>query len=151
MRHSLTKGSVLARFGPGILGLTIMVLAVGSSFSPLVVTTAAASTAGLEAQIARDKKELSNCVNCESADTNQGQADIQALTNKITAAEARLSTLAAPDQSNPSTALNATSAADGVSSSAPVSPQTESQAGEEPAETPDFPGPTRGRIVDILV
>ena len=151
MRHSLTKGSVLARFGFDILGLHFMVSAIGASFSSSVVASTAASTAGIEAQIARDKKELSNCVNCESADTKQGQADIQALTNKINAAEARLSTLAALEQSNPSTVLNATSASDGVSPSALVSPLAESQAGDGPAETLDSSGPTKGRIVDVLV
>ena len=40
------------------------------------------SKACIEAEIARDKK-LSICINCESAETQQGQEDILALPNKI--------------------------------------------------------------------
>lgn len=71
-----------------------MVAAIGSSPAFTVATQPATSSAGIEAQIARDKKELSNCVNCASAETKQGQADIQALSSKISAAEARLQEVA---------------------------------------------------------
>lgn len=47
-------------------------------------------TAGLEAQIQRYKKQLSDCIHCESSKTAQGQADIEALSAKITAAKARV-------------------------------------------------------------
>lgn len=71
-----------------------MVFAVGASptFSipSNASSTSIASAAGIEAQIARDQKELANCINCESAETKQGQADIQALTNRISVARARL-------------------------------------------------------------
>jgi hypothetical protein len=66
-----------------------MVAAIGSSTftSPSV---AASPTAGLEAQIARYQKQLSDCVNCDSANTLQGKENIQQLSNKISAAKARI-------------------------------------------------------------
>ena len=67
-----------------------MVSAVGSFPIPSAVSTTVASTAAIEAQIARYKQELSNCVNCETAKTMQGKANIQALTSKISILESRL-------------------------------------------------------------
>lgn len=93
-----------------------MVSAVGSSptFNPSFNTTSttAASTAGIEAQIARDQKELANCVNCASAETKQGQADIQALTNKISVAKARLEQITAANPADQAIAVNLANASD---------------------------------------
>ena len=51
---------------------------------------AAVSAAGLEAQLARLQKELSECVNCASANTTEGKAKIQAISDKISVVNARL-------------------------------------------------------------
>lgn len=57
-----------------------------------------ASTAGLDAQIIRYKKELADCVNCASASTAEGKAAIAAAANKVGAAEARIESMTAPNQ-----------------------------------------------------
>ncbi len=48
------------------------------------------ASAGLEAQLSRLQKELSDCVNCDSAKTTEGKAKIQAIEGKINAIQARL-------------------------------------------------------------
>lgn len=67
-----------------------MIPATGTS--PVVNTTppSGASTASAEAELARYRKQLADCVSCETADTKQGKADIQEISNKIKIAEARL-------------------------------------------------------------
>lgn len=67
-----------------------MVSAVGSSpaFSTLPAT--GASTAGVEAELVRYKKELSGWVNCASANTTEGKRKIQEIASKISAAEVRI-------------------------------------------------------------
>lgn len=69
-----------------------MVAAIGSGTLPtsLAASTATSPTSGLEAQIVRYQKELSDCVNCDSANTAQGKETIQAISNKISAARARI-------------------------------------------------------------
>lgn len=67
-----------------------MVSAVGSAFASNPVPDPVTTTAGIEAQIARYKKELSDCVNCESAKTTEGKAEIAAIASKISTAEARI-------------------------------------------------------------
>ena len=59
-----------------------MIRSIGSSLGQNLHSTAK-STAGLDAQIAAYKKELSNCINCESAKTAKGKANIQNISNKI--------------------------------------------------------------------
>jgi hypothetical protein len=66
-----------------------MVAAIGSSafsgnYSPV------SPTAGLEAQIAQYQRQLSDCVNCDSANTLQGKETIQAISSKISTAKARV-------------------------------------------------------------
>jgi peptidoglycan hydrolase CwlO-like protein len=81
-----------------------MVAAIGSSpvLNPTPVT--GTSTGGLDAQLARYKQELSDCVNCASAKTASGKAEIAAIASKISAAEARIEKLAvAKPHSTPAT------------------------------------------------
>jgi hypothetical protein len=66
-----------------------MVAAIGSSTLPSS-STSVSPTAGLEAQIIRYQKQLSDCVNCDSANTAQGKENIQAISNKISAARAKI-------------------------------------------------------------
>lgn len=126
-----------------------MVSAIGSSPADYAASSVAASTAGIEAQLSRYKKELSDCVSCSTADTPEGKAQIQELSNKINLAEARLADvdnvkqLTKPEESGPSTPINAQkdpnkhnpSAAD--SRSLDTTPQTNS------------PDATTGRFLDV--
>ena len=62
-------------------------------------------TTGLDAQIARYKKELSDCVNCESAKTAKGKAKIQAISDKLTALTAQTENAAKPKDTNQLTTM----------------------------------------------
>ncbi len=53
-----------------------------------------AASAGLEAQLARLQKELSECVNCDSAKTSDGKVKIQTVFDKISGIKAQLETIA---------------------------------------------------------
>lgn len=66
-----------------------MVAAIGSTALP-GSGASASPTAGLEAQVIRYQKQLSDCVNCDSANTAQGKETIQQVSNKISAAKARI-------------------------------------------------------------
>ena len=57
-------------------------------------------TTGLDAQIARYKMELSDCVNCESAKTAKGKTKIQAISDKLTALTAQTENAAKPQDTN---------------------------------------------------
>lgn len=76
-----------------------MVASIGSSTS-FSYTPTAKPTAGLEAQIARYKKELSNCVNCDSAKTSEGKTNIQALSNKISSLTSQIQEISKSKQVN---------------------------------------------------
>lgn len=69
-----------------------MVQTVGSvnslvSASPLAP---GATVAGLEARLTQYQKQLSDCVNCESAKTSKGKEDIRDLSGKIGELKARI-------------------------------------------------------------
>lgn len=66
-----------------------MIQAIGSSGSPPLPRTPG-SPAGLEVQLARLQSELSDCVNCASANTAEGKAKIQELSNQINSIRARI-------------------------------------------------------------
>lgn len=138
-----------------------MVSAVGSSTTYNVAHTSVVSTAGIEAQIARDEKELANCVNCVSAETKQGQADIQALSNKINLAKARLEQITTdkPGEqagaSNP--AINNEARVSGTTVSAIASDSNaaasiaEYRADDNSATAANAPDAISGRLVDEYV
>jgi hypothetical protein len=71
-----------------------MVSAIGSSTFPSPASNSG-STSGLEAQIARYQQELSNCVNCSTANTLEGKEKIQSLSNKISALRIRIQEISA--------------------------------------------------------
>lgn len=78
-------------------------------------------TAGIEAQINRYKKELSGCVNCSTANTREGRENIQAISNKISASQARLDEItAAKSSTRPATASSITSPDITASKNAPA-------------------------------
>ncbi|MBZ0091413.1 MAG: hypothetical protein K8F27_04220, partial [Sulfuricellaceae bacterium] len=64
-----------------------MVQAIGSSAASGAVGSGA-SSAGLDAQLARYQKELSDCVNCSSAKTPEGKRAIQAAADKVSVVKA---------------------------------------------------------------
>lgn len=61
-----------------------MVTSIGSSVGSSLASTVK-PIAGLDAQILQYKKELMDCVTCESSKTTKGKAHIQALSAKINA------------------------------------------------------------------
>lgn len=72
--------------------------------------------ASLEAQLARYQQELSNCVNCDSANTAEGKETIQALSNKISSVKARIEAIenAKPATPNTTTITHASTTGDPV-------------------------------------
>jgi len=85
-----------------------MISSIGS-FTAYAFDSTAKPTAGRDAQIARYKKELSDCVNCESAKTVKGKANIKAITGKITALTAEAEKTAKSSKgANQEPALSAT-------------------------------------------
>ena len=82
-----------------------MVAAVGSS--PIsAMPSGGFGTAGLEAQIARYEKQLSDCVNCSSAKTPEGKKAIEEISNKISATRARIDqVLSAKEVAQPAAAV----------------------------------------------
>lgn len=69
-----------------------MINAIGSSFS---TGTSGPSAAGLEAQLTRYQKQLSDCVNCaETSKTPQGQETARSLSDKISQIKAQLDAVA---------------------------------------------------------
>jgi hypothetical protein len=90
----------------------VMASAIGSLPSPGVVPTPVSSTAGTEAQIARYRKELADCVNCESANTTEGKAAIAAAASKVSIAEARIAGMSASSQGSLTDTSTATKSSD---------------------------------------
>ena len=92
-----------------------MVAAIGTTSSPAgYEISASGSISGLEAQLARYQKELSNCVNCDSAKTAKGKENIQAISGKISSIQTRIEKIQntppakPPSESNTSTAQTTT-------------------------------------------
>jgi len=48
------------------------------------------SRVSLDAEVARYRKELANCVNCPTSSTPEGKANIQEISNKISVDQARI-------------------------------------------------------------
>jgi len=97
-----------------------MVSAIGSS--PGFSSAATGSSAvGLEAQLARYQKVLSECVSCDSAKTREGKQNIQDVSSKISAVKARIEELAAAKSNAQPVTLGTLAAGSGAngSSSAP--------------------------------
>jgi hypothetical protein len=81
---------------------------------------AARSVAALQAQLAQYQKQLSDCVNCASSSTREGQAQIQALSSKIAAVRGQINAAAAAQQASqaPQRQLQPTAVTDAGSSQA---------------------------------
>jgi len=74
------------------------VSAIGSLPTSGTAPVPGSSTAGIEAQITRYKKELADCVNCGSANTTEGKAAIEAAARKVSIAEARIEKISKSSQ-----------------------------------------------------
>lgn len=64
------------------------------------------SVAGLEAQLERYRKELSNCVNCSSSKTPEGKEKIQSISGKISTLQSRIEEITRTKAATESTELN---------------------------------------------
>lgn len=126
-----------------------MVSAIDSSSVSAYAAPVVTSTAGIEAEIARYKKELSSCLNCESADTKQGQADIQSLSNKISIAEARLKESAMASSGSQVAALNQVAEGDKVVDPNLATSLAESDANAQPPTSLEPYESTIGRLLDV--
>lgn len=76
-----------------------MVQAIGSSAGSGAISTGAAA-AGLEAQLTRYQKQLSECVNCASSRTAEGKAEIEAISARISEVRARIEKVTSPNAGN---------------------------------------------------
>jgi hypothetical protein len=115
-----------------------MVAAIGSA-TVSAMSGGSFGTAGLEAQIARYEKQLSDCVNCASAKTPEGKKAIAEISNKISATRARVDEMQATKQvAQPL----ATKAAAGDASKSAVMPDT--------AASPKQSYSTVGSLVDLF-
>jgi hypothetical protein len=92
-----------------------MLSAIGSPSTPGIAPLPGSSTAGIEAQLNRYKKELADCVSCASASTPEGKAAIAAAASKVSNAEARIEKIAASNPGSPAAS---------VQSAPPTSSQT---------------------------
>ncbi len=78
-----------------------MINAIGSSSpSPSPDKTSLASAAALAAELARYQRQLSDCINCSSANTPESRAKAQALSDKIAATKTQIDKATTPDTSN---------------------------------------------------
>ena len=73
--------------------MSASVAAAGYAASYSSSSNPALSAASLQAQIAVYQRQLSDCVNCSSANTIQGRNDIQQISSKISAAKAQIQQL----------------------------------------------------------
>ncbi len=81
------------------------------------------TAAGIQAQIAIYQRQLSDCVNCSSADTIEGKTQIQEISSKISTAKAQIQQIS--DQAPPKTsASNATTSANASVNAVANSPVT---------------------------
>ncbi|MDQ1831184.1 hypothetical protein [Massilia scottii] len=92
-----------------------MAQAIASSTSSAAYADGAGkpSPVTLQAQLQRYQQQLSDCVNCASADTAQGKSDIQAIAARITQVQQRIaqeSGAAATPATATASALSATPA-----------------------------------------
>jgi len=126
-----------------------MVSAIGSSPASGFTPAPVSSTAGLEAQIIRYKKELSDCVNCASANTTEGKAAIAAAASKVSAAEARIKSIAVTNQSSPADAARTTSAQDSTAKTYEGGLTYELSAGGTSGAALKFSDASTGSRVDV--
>lgn len=129
-----------------------MVAALGSS-TALHSLGSGASLVGLEAQVARYEKELSNCVNCASSKTSEGKAEIAAISAKIQTLKSRMAEVSQAKSSDRSLKSEAQTPEHRVISGAVVNASAASDkkggdgvsSGARPANIPGI-----GGVVDVF-
>lgn len=124
-----------------------MVSAIASSPASSATPTTGTSTAGIEAQIVRYKKELSDCVNCPSSKPPEGKAAIQAITNKISTAQARIEKINADKPASQPAASSTTTANNTPANTYAVASTAVSKTS---AESASASGSTTGSLVDVF-
>lgn len=107
-------------------------------------------TTGLETQIARYQKELSNCVNCDSANTREGREKIQTILDKISAAKARLEGIAAEKSNNQPSMPNALISADITTSKDAPALRVKDIIGIESVLASRLADTNVGRLLDVF-
>lgn len=127
-----------------------MVSAIGSPPASSVAPTTGASTAGIEAQIVRYKKELSDCVNCASAKTPEGKLAIEAISTKISTAEARIEKLTTAKPASQSAASNTTTSNNTPANTYAVASTAEGKTSAESVSASTSSGSTAGSLVDVF-
>jgi len=127
-----------------------MVSAVGSSPASSATPTTGSSTAGIEAQIVRYKKELSDCVNCASSKTPEGKAAIQAISTKISTAQARIEKINADKPASQPAASNTASADKTPANTYAAASAAASKTSVESVSASTSSGSTTGRLVDVF-
>jgi len=97
-----------------------MVQAIGSSAAGGAVDSGAGA-AGLQAQLVRYQKQLSECANCASSKTAEGKAEIQAISGRISEIRARIDKVTeAKAESGPAALVTSTAAENPADSGAAV-------------------------------
>ena len=128
-----------------------MVSAIGSAPAAASADpTPGVSTAGIEAQIAHYKKQLSDCVNCESAKTLEGKAAIQAISNKISAAEARIEQITTAKSTAKPSVSGATTVNKPPTSTGAVASSVAKKVNVESAPTSQGSDSSKGSLVDVF-
>lgn len=124
-----------------------MVASIGSAAlsSPGVATT---PTSGLETQITRYQKQLSECVNCASAKTPEGKAAIETISNKIGSAQARIEEINAARLVNQPSLINKPSGA--IENNDSVAYKPSNGASQAVALAPALTNTTAGSRINIL-
>lgn len=126
-----------------------MVQAIGSSAVSGSISTGAAAV-GLEAQLVRYQKLLSECVNCDSSKTAKGKADIQAISVKISEVRERIDRITEVKPASQTTELASSTAAKiGTGVDAATSTKKEA-ANAEPVATSESERATVGSQVNLL-
>lgn len=127
-----------------------MVSAVGTSpaFSALPAT--GASTAGVEAELVRYKKELADCVNCATANTTEGKRKIQEVAGKISAAEARIKQTVVEKSSGPPAATSTTDAKESSPTPSATAYAAENNNGVKSVTESAESDSSIGRLVDTF-
>ena len=111
---------------------------------------AGAATASLEAQLVRYQKQLSDCVNCDSAKTAEGKAAIDALSSKISEVRTRIDTVTKVKSRDETTSFaTSTSTHLGSRDDAAIPASVAQKQDASLASTPKWTTATVGSRVDV--
>ncbi|MET3107648.1 hypothetical protein AAKU67_001908 [Oxalobacteraceae bacterium GrIS 2.11] len=83
-----------------------MVQTIGSNLAT-GASSSGSALPGLEAQLKKYQKQLSECVNCDSSKTTEGKAQIQSISSSISDVKARIDKVTGGGNKTPAHAVNA--------------------------------------------